>query len=306
MIKSLTNIGLKDQHGYRERRVIQITNVLSVAVGIILIPLAVLNLYIGQALNAVILFICSLIYILNLYWNKLGFYTLSKLVLVFVILLNPFIHIAISNKTPDGQYLSYLIISIILVTTSSFLFSSKKDRPMYYFCLVFNILWMVFIDFIVYSLSNPKPNIDFLLDNYYFYKAPPIAAVLIISFLIAVYNGIINKYEEENENAKLLLSKQNEQLASMNGALEDRVREKTSKLVETNDKIIQLAFMTSHELRGPLASILGFTKFFKGQNSLDDASDYLDKLHDKAEEMDSVINKMTKQLEDMPDPRKLK
>jgi len=64
--------------------------------------------------------------------------------------------------------------------------------------------------------------------------------------------------------------------------------------------------MTSHEIRGPLASILGFTKLFKDQNSLEDASDYLDKLHDKAEEMDSVINKITKEMEGMPDPKKLK
>jgi len=87
---------------------------------------------------------------------------------------------------------------------------------MYYFSLVFFISWMVFIDNIIYSLSNPKPEIDSLLDNYYFYKAPPIAAVLVLAFLIAVFNSIINKYEEENESTRMLLSIQNAKLGSLN------------------------------------------------------------------------------------------
>lgn len=298
MAGKLTNIGVKEHHGFRERRVIQITNILSIIISIVLIPLVALNIYIGENLNAAILILFSGVYLLNLYWNKVGLYIIPKIVLSYLITINPFIHLLITGRSPEGQFLSYIILPIILVAISCFLFSGKQGRFMYYFNLGYYILWMLFIDLIIYYLSSPKPDIDFISRNYYFYKAPPIAALLILASLISVFISIINKYEEENERVKA-------QLALHNRELENRVKERTFKLSETYKKIVNLAFMTSHEIRGPLASILGLTKLFKSENSVEDVVEHLDKLHDKSEEMDAVINKMTRELESMPDPNKL-
>jgi len=69
------------------------------------------------------------------------------------------------------------------------------------------------------------------------------------------------------------------------------------KLVEKNKSLEEYAFITSHNLRRPLANILGLVQLFDEMKSDDDLNkEVIEKLKISAEELDEVIKHTTKVL----------
>lgn len=69
------------------------------------------------------------------------------------------------------------------------------------------------------------------------------------------------------------------------------------KLVEKNKSLEEYAFITSHNLRRPLANILGLVQLFDEKKSDDDLNkEIIEKLKTSAEELDEVIKQTTKVL----------
>ncbi len=69
------------------------------------------------------------------------------------------------------------------------------------------------------------------------------------------------------------------------------------KLVEKNKSLEEYAFITSHNLRRPLANILGLIQLFDKKKSNDDLNkEVIEKLKTSAEELDEVIKQTTKVL----------
>jgi signal transduction histidine kinase len=69
------------------------------------------------------------------------------------------------------------------------------------------------------------------------------------------------------------------------------------KLVEKNKSLEEYAFITSHNLRRPLANILGLVQLFDEKKSDDDLNkEVIEKLKTSAEELDEVIKHTAKVL----------
>lgn len=69
------------------------------------------------------------------------------------------------------------------------------------------------------------------------------------------------------------------------------------KLVEKNKSLEEYAFITSHNLRRPLANILGLVQLFDGKKSDDDLNkEVIEKLKTSAEQLDEVIKHTAKVL----------
>lgn len=298
MYRLLTNIGITDYHNFRERRIIQILNVASILFAILLLLMSYFSFVGDEDVNGYLIIGTGFIFLLNLIWNRMGKILISKIVLCFYITIVPFLNIIITGQIPEGQYLSLMTIGLIFIVVSTILFDSKEEKFLYYFSIVFYLAWIMFSDKLIYSLSVNKPNIEYLLSNYTFYKNPPIAGLIAIVGVISIFKNIIHNYEVENEFVKAQLLIKNQELELYNQRLEENVKARTVKLTEANQKIMNLAFMTSHKIRGPLTSIMGITGLLKNHPEDEETRAVLPELYDKSLEMDIVIRRMANVLEE--------
>lgn len=83
----------------------------------------------------------------------------------------------------------------------------------------------------------------------------------------------------------------------INENLEILVQERTDKIKNQNQKLIDYAFQNSHNVRGPLARILGLVNLITIENK-DTNTDYVLRLSESSQELDSSIREMSKMLED--------
>lgn len=105
---------------------------------------------------------------------------------------------------------------------------------------------------------------------------------------------------QELMDAKKLLDDANEELKAINANLEGIVLERTSKLRKANQKLLianneldLFIYRASHDLKGPIASLLGLTKIAKLEKLPPTTSDYIDKIETGAELLNKVLSKLT-------------
>ncbi|MFZ6010369.1 MAG: substrate-binding domain-containing protein [Bacteroidota bacterium] len=95
-----------------------------------------------------------------------------------------------------------------------------------------------------------------------------------------------------------ILAQQKDEIQSQNEKLEDEVQKRTSELVEYNRQLEQYAFITAHNLRAPVARILGLGRLIKMRES--DPSEVrviIDKLLSSSLDLDGVIKDLNKILD---------
>ncbi len=86
----------------------------------------------------------------------------------------------------------------------------------------------------------------------------------------------------------------------LNEKLDVMVQQKTSELLETNKNLIRsrkeldsFLYRTSHDIRGPIATLLGLTSLAKIEANDTVMSSYLDKINQTGEKLNVVINRLT-------------
>ena len=70
-----------------------------------------------------------------------------------------------------------------------------------------------------------------------------------------------------------------------------------AKVEKQNQKLAEYISMNSHEVRAPLASLLGLLKIHNLSNDEEEKKEIMDMLHKSAESLDSVVKSMNKVLE---------
>jgi signal transduction histidine kinase len=105
--------------------------------------------------------------------------------------------------------------------------------------------------------------------------------------------------QSANEKLKHLneeLTNSNEKIRLANDNLEDMVYERTKKI---NDQLLQLskyAHMNSHDVRAPLARIMGLTQLLEIETDDSARKDIIKKMSSATKELDWVIKSMTQIL----------
>ncbi len=132
------------------------------------------------------------------------------------------------------------------------------------------------------------------------------ALVIILAFALVVTVLAISYYKSyiQNKQAKndlLVLNRhieeQKQEIASINENLEALVREKTSRILEQHNKLIEYAFTNSHRVRGPLARILGLVKLvLDGAIKEDEMRFILKEMDVASNELDTVVKEISNSL----------
>ncbi|NJN26793.1 MAG: sensor histidine kinase [Cyclobacteriaceae bacterium] len=110
-------------------------------------------------------------------------------------------------------------------------------------------------------------------------------------------NETLQKTIVDLHNANETIAKQNEEIKSQNESLENEVQIRTKELVENNQQLEQFAFMTAHNLRGPIARLLGLGHLFKLTNRLDEKEELVEKFIKSVKDIDVVISDLNRILE---------
>lgn len=71
-----------------------------------------------------------------------------------------------------------------------------------------------------------------------------------------------------------------------------QLKRKVTELQKTNDELNRFVYSTSHDLRSPLASIMGILNLSKMENSIEDPNNYLGMIETCVNKMDTFIQKI--------------
>ncbi len=112
-------------------------------------------------------------------------------------------------------------------------------------------------------------------------------------------NKLLKTKNIEISKAEKKLNKTNEELVSINSNLENIVTERTSSLRKMNDELINsnneldhFIYRASHDLKGPIARLLGITILAKMDNKDEVLKEYIELIEKGAVDMNKVLNKL--------------
>jgi signal transduction histidine kinase len=115
---------------------------------------------------------------------------------------------------------------------------------------------------------------------------------------ISAQRDIVSAQNQELQTAREIIEKQNKEIIIRNETLEAEVAERTHDLVEYNQQLEQFAFISAHNLRAPVARILGLGNILNiNNNDLKEARMIVDKITVTTEELDRVVKDLNKVLD---------
>jgi signal transduction histidine kinase len=145
-----------------------------------------------------------------------------------------------------------------------------------------------------------------------------ISSALVLAFYLMQYE-IRKTLEENNENLSHEVEKRtieltyannelislneelkssNESIKELNENLEQMVKERTDKINDHLNQLSKYAHMNSHEVRAPLARMLGLMQLIKHKEiTVDQKAELIDMLYDCSNELDAIIKEMNHLLE---------
>jgi D-xylose ABC transporter substrate-binding protein len=110
---------------------------------------------------------------------------------------------------------------------------------------------------------------------------------------ISAQRDAIADQKEKLEEVNAIIEQQKNAIVEQNETLEEEVQKRTADLVQYNRQLEQYAFITAHNLRAPVARIIGLGQLLRlDQSDMVETRFIIDKLLDSSEELDSVIKEL--------------
>ncbi|HTH54791.1 MAG TPA: two-component regulator propeller domain-containing protein [Cyclobacteriaceae bacterium] len=142
----------------------------------------------------------------------------------------------------------------------------------------------------------------------FFYALVALVLVVIVYFfiklrekqLIAEKRELEIKVRErtsEIEQKTHEIQAQAEEIRGINENLEQLVRSRTAELEHKNKAIEEYAFINAHQLRAPVASILGLIHLMQKLDLGENEKEFLTHLNDSAKKLDVVVSSITEAIE---------
>jgi signal transduction histidine kinase len=125
-----------------------------------------------------------------------------------------------------------------------------------------------------------------------------IIGVTLILILAIIFGFKLYRLNTNNAQANDALLKLNKEINQMNENLESLVQKRTEEIKIQNQKLIEYTFFTAHEIRGPVARILGLIELAKLKDLNDEDKDQIMvRMEEASNELDEVIRTINRKLE---------
>jgi len=112
-----------------------------------------------------------------------------------------------------------------------------------------------------------------------------------------VLERMVKERTREIERKNLLIQEQTEEIKSMNENLEITVKERTCELERKNKALEEYAFITAHNLRAPVASVLGLINLMTKLEHDHEAREIIEHMQQSAEKLDTIVGSITRAIE---------
>jgi ligand-binding sensor domain-containing protein len=107
----------------------------------------------------------------------------------------------------------------------------------------------------------------------------------------------VNERTVEIELKTHEIQAQAEEIRGINENLESLVKERTAELERKNKALAETAFINAHELRAPVASILGLINLMQKLKLSDDERIYLEHLQQSARRLDTIVSSISQTID---------
>lgn len=198
--------------------------------------------------------------VLSIHYHRIGRHCLANSILYISLIL--VIYLFTSSESPaNGGIVFY--IPIVLGAFASFDYKHRKLATMVALFACFMFMSATFYDFHLMPWRNYSPEATLFNMLVYFVVALP-ASMITIYMLMRL----------NHRNAKQLL-------------------ESNTLLKKSNEELDRFVYSTSHDLRAPLASVLGLINIAGNTNNVNELKEYLGMMKGRVHALDNFIKDIT-------------
>ncbi len=123
--------------------------------------------------------------------------------------------------------------------------------------------------------------------------------ISVILFILYRINQLRKKANQQLSEANAIIEQQNKELMDVNNVLEEKVKERTKELKDTNAALLKsntdldnFIYKTSHDIRGPLATLQGMCNIALMDIEEPKSVDYFEKIGRTADRLNEILSKL--------------
>jgi len=178
------------------------------------------------------------------------------------------------------------IILLLILFFAGYKVARKKYWPANYYLVAFTCM---LLGYFIFNLFN-RGLIQHTIFSVYSMNFGIVAEMLLLSFALAARIKILQKEKWDAQIEMIEQLRLNEELKdSANRQLEQKVSERTKELETKNKELDAFVYKASHDLKGPLNSIVGLATIGMMENDLSKSREYFKHTCDTAKRLQSTI-----------------
>lgn len=309
------------------QRNVKIANLIALIFAILAAVLLLATIWLfGTSVSTPFTILTSMVYLAVIVLNRLGFINIGRMLLcTFLPVITLYITILMKSSGSHSDILYYDSRVILLASgLVPCLVFHTRERFKLYGLLGFTLLCLILFDPIHEALGQGYYQKGFTGRSYYYINHISVVAFLAISGSALILKIISERAEGRNINliedkerineslqkknselklANAIIQNQRNELKEHNRQLEQLVQEKGRKLIDANEELIkhnhelqQFSYTISHNLRAPVARLLGLTNLLsmKHHEASDEMKELIRLIRDSSLEFDGVIRDLNK------------
>jgi signal transduction histidine kinase len=240
----------------------------------------------------------ALTFLVLLALNSSGAYEITRAILSYVIPIG-IVGVSILSKIfvdrPLEPYeffeFRFVLLATPIIPLSVYHLSDKKRLA---FALSINLLLLLLFDPIHEQFKAGYAKTGLEMGSYYFINVVSFLAFIMVVGSILILKSVNNRLENRLMDQRDQLTLEGIQLKSELKEKNERLIEINSELVNHNNELRQFSYTISHNLKGPVASLMGLAELLRNEKETDNKEVILDHIKKSTEALNSVVFDLTK------------